>query len=196
MLNKIQDFFKRKILRDPQARWNHQYAKGVWEGLKNPIEFERQKVCKSFFEKHKPNGNLLEIGCGEGMLIEYIFEGKGYGQYLGIDVSDLAILNCQKLKNEHTNFIVADMDNLVLSQKYDVILFNESINYSANIPRLLANCVQNILAKDGVFIMSLHQYKHSSQHWKEIHESLQTIDNQQVTNDRSSWDIEVLIPKQ
>ena len=152
-------------------------------------------MCKSFFEKHKPQGSLLEIGCGEGMLIEYIFECKGYGQYLGIDVSDLAIQNCQKLKNEHTNFIVADMDNLVLAQKFDVILFNESINYSANIPRLLANCSQNILAQDGVFIMSLHQYKHSPQHWKEIHESLQTIDNQQVTKERSTWDIEVLKPK-
>jgi SAM-dependent methyltransferase len=195
MLNKIQDFFKRKILRDPQARWNHQYAKGVWDSLKNPIEFERQKVCKSFFDTHKPNGSLLEIGCGEGMLIEYIFEGKGYGQYLGIDVSDLVIKNCQKLANERTKFIVADMDNLVLPQKYDVIMFNETIYYASNITQVLTNCIQNILTNNGIFVISIHQHKNSSEHWKEIHESLQTIDNQQVTNERSTWVIEVLKPK-
>ena len=196
MINSIISFLKRKILRDPRGRWNYQYAKGQWEGLKDPIEFERQEVCKLFFEKYKSGGSVVEIGCGEGMFVEFILQQQGYSDYCGVDVSDLAIQNAQKLADNKTKFIIADMDNLDLGKRYDVILYNESINYSKNIERVLKNNIQNLLNPNGIFIISVHNYKHSDEHWSDIHKVLKTIDKKTVKNARSEWNIEVLTPPQ
>ena len=52
MFNTIIDFFKRKVIRDQKARWNHQYAQGQWEGLKDAKELERQEIIKEYFLSH------------------------------------------------------------------------------------------------------------------------------------------------
>ena len=44
----ISDLIRRKIVRDQRSRWNHQYARGQWEGLKGDVELERQEVVKEF----------------------------------------------------------------------------------------------------------------------------------------------------
>lgn len=194
MFEKITSFVRRKILRDPQARWNHQYAKGQWDGLRDAREFERQRACRNLFLKYKKGGSLVEFGCGEGILIEHIFQNADYNRYLGLDISDLAIQKAQGLANEKTGFFIANMDTDVISEKFDVIFFNESINYSVNIPRLLENCLKNTLGTEGYFLISVHQFKHADNIWQQILTRLKVVEEIEVQNGRSLWKIKVLQP--
>lgn len=192
MFTSIINFFKRKVLRDQKARWNHQYALGKWEGLKDQPELERQNIIKDYFIRYKGEGSMLEFGCGYGVLPDIIFEKQHYSHYKGVDVSDYIIDQIQKLADNRHIFEVGDMENYHFTEKYDVIVFNEVINYAKNIPQLLSNCRKNGLKENGIFIISVHDYKRSDEHWRDIHASLTVLETKRVDNGNNRWQIEVL----
>ena len=43
-MNSIISFIKRKIFRDTRERWNHNFKKGRWNGLRDPEEQRRLAV--------------------------------------------------------------------------------------------------------------------------------------------------------
>lgn len=192
MLKFIKDFVQRKIVRDQRARWNYQYAKGQWEGLKNSPELVRQEIIKSFFLKHKGKGSLIEFGCGYGVLPHTIFERQHYSHYRGVDVSDFIIQHIQNLSDERHVFEVGDMEKYHFTEKYDVIVFNEVINYAADIPKMIAHYKEHGLKKDGIFIISVHTFKRSDAIWKDIHSVLSALESDFIDNKSNSWKIEVL----
>ena len=133
MLDTIISWVKRKILRDSRERWNYQYAKGQWDGLKDGYERERQEMVKAFFIKYANGGSLLEIGAGDGILPELVFQKQHYSTYLGVDVADEVMAKAnQRLGDDHHSFVFGDMDDWQIKEKFDVILFNECINYAKN----------------------------------------------------------------
>ena len=188
----ISDFIRRKIVRDQRARWNHQYARGQWEGLKDDVELERQEVVKEFFIKYKGTGNLLEFGCGYGVLPDVIFKRQHYSHYLGIDVSDFIINHTQKLSDSKHRFEVGDIDSFDYKEKYDVVLYNEVINYSKDISLMLNNAYKNGMKAGGIFIISVHEFKRSHQIWENIHKTLDVLESRTIVNSRSRWQVEVL----
>jgi SAM-dependent methyltransferase len=192
MFDKIVNFIHRKLFRSRTARWNHQYAQGQWEGLKDEAELERQQVIKFFFDAFKPNSNLLEFGCGFGVLPAAVFEKKDYAKYLGVDVSDFVIAKTQHLVDQRTFFEVGDMENYVFKEKWDAIVFNECIYYAKDVPKLIAHCVQNGLKKDGILIVSSHEFKRSPEIWRDLLQQLSILDEKIVENERSRWRIAVL----
>jgi SAM-dependent methyltransferase len=192
LLKTIQDFIDRKIVRSQKARWNHQYAQGKWDGLKDAPELERQNIIKEYFLNYKGEGNMIEFGCGFGVLPDVIFKKQHYSNYLGVDVSDFVIEKIQNLADSRHIFEVGDMENYTFKEKYDVIVFNEVINYAQNIPKLLADCRQNGLKDGGIFIISVHDYKRSIEHWKDIHSTLQVLESRRVDNGNNRWQVEVL----
>ena len=193
MLNTIIDFFKRKVMRDQKARWNHQYARGQWEGLKDAKELERQEIIKEYFLKYKgEGGSMIEFGCGFGVLPDVIFKKQHYSNYVGVDVSDFIIEKIQTLADDRHIFEIGDMENYHFKQKYDVICFNECINYSKDVPKLLADCRQNGMTKDAIFIISVHEFKRSPEIWKDIHDNLTVLESRMVINPTNRWQVEVL----
>lgn len=193
MFKRLSIFFKTKILRNSQARWDRQYQVGVWEGLKDELEMDRQQACRSFINLYKPQSSILEVGCGEGIFIKNIIKKDEYSQYLGLDVSEFIIQKTAlELSDSKTKFSQEDMDNFQLKQPFDVIFFNESLNYAKNIAATLHYCKTYLSKPDAIFIISLHQHKHSAEHWAEIHKCLKTFDSKCVKNSRAEWYIEVL----
>jgi len=65
-------------------------------------------------------GSILDLGCGTGEPIAKFFIEKGY-QVTGIDGSEKMIALC-KQRFPKQRWIVADMRNIALSEKFDVIL--------------------------------------------------------------------------
>ena len=196
MFNTIIDFFQRKVTRDQRARWNHQYARGQWEGLKDENELERQDLIKDYFLKNqKEGGSMLEFGCGFGVLPDVIFKKQHYSHYVGVDVSDFIIEKIQTLADDRHVFEVGDMENYHFKQKYDVICFNECINYSKNIPKLLDDCFKNGLKPNGIFIISVHEFKRSPEIWRDIHAYLEVLESRNVVKPNHLWQVEVLVKK-
>lgn len=192
MIANLIDFVKRKVIKDQKARWNHQYAKGQWEGLKDEVELERQEIVKEFYLKYKGNGNVIEFGCGYGVLPEIIFKKQHYNTYLGVDISDFMIQKIQYLADNRHLFEVGDINNYVFKQSYDAIIYNEVINFGKDLPTLLTQAQNTGLKDDGIFIISVHHFKRSPQIWKDIHDTLEVLDSRTIVNSRSRWQIEVL----
>ena len=192
MFKLIKDFVQRKIVRDQRARWNHQYARGQWEGLKDTAELERQEVVKDYFVKYKGEGSIIEFGCGYGVLPDAIFKRKHYTHYMGVDVSDYIIQHIQNLADARHIFEVGDMEKYDFKEKYDVVIFNEVINYAQDIPKLIADCRQNGLKEGGIFIISVHKFKRSDAIWKDIHGTMTVLETKYLDNGNNSWQVEVL----
>ena len=193
MFKSLSIFIKTKILRNSQARWDRQYQVGIWEGLKDELEMDRQQACRSLINQYKPHSSILEVGCGEGIFIKNIIKKDEYSQYLGLDVSEFVIQKTAlELSDSKTKFSQEDMDNFRLKERFDVIFFNESLNYAKNIVATLDYCKTYLSKTDAIFIISLHKHKQSPEHWAEVHKCLKTIDSKSVKNERAEWYIEVL----
>lgn len=189
-VQKISSFIKRKILRINSERWNHQYAKGTWEGLKSESEHERFMATVQLLAKWKPNGDILEIGCGEAILQQKL-EGVPYSSLTGVDLSDVAIARAQVFATTLTRYVVADMEAYQPDNQHDVIVFTESLYYS-NHPIALLKRYQNYLKPDGLFIISMYNNKHIPPIWQAVESNFQVLDSIRTTNQQGSWDCKVL----
>jgi SAM-dependent methyltransferase len=193
MIKLIVDFYNRKVVRSQKARWNYQYAKGKWDGLKNERELERQGFIKDYFLNYgNKSGSLIEFGCGFGVLPDVIFQKKHYSHYVGVDISDYIIQKIQPLADAHHVFEVGDFENYYFKEKYDYIVFNECINYSEDIPKLLKDCHDLGLKEGGLFIISVHQFKRSPEIWAAIHDCLTVLETKTIVKNKNTWQVEVL----
>ena len=71
---------------------------------------------------------ILDVGCGEGPLLEPLRQ-LGVGRYLGIDVAETVIERAQKLADRNTRFLAADAESYTTDERFDAIVFNESLYY-------------------------------------------------------------------
>ncbi len=190
MFEQFISFFKRKILRDNQVRWNYKYAKGDWEGLKNPALNNRLLPAIHYIKSLKPQADILEIGCGEGVF-QQMLGVDNYQSFEGTDISDWAINQAQAFANAQTVFIAADMEiYLPQKPKYDVIVITDSVYYSAK-PLQLLKRYQSYLQPDGIFIITMNAYKHSDKVWQKIEEHYRPRYQEVVANTFGKWTCKV-----
>ena len=195
MLDTIISWVKRKILRDSRERWNYQYAKGQWDGLKDGYERERQEMVKAFFIKYANGGSLLEIGAGDGILPELVFQKQHYSTYLGVDVADEVMAKANhRLGDDRHRFLFGDMNNWQIKEKFDVILLNECINYAKNFDKTWTETLKS-LNSGGVFIVSMHEHKRSPQIWAAFDCHFTILEEKLVQNEFSKWMVKVGKPK-
>jgi 2-polyprenyl-3-methyl-5-hydroxy-6-metoxy-1,4-benzoquinol methylase len=107
------------------------------------------KIAKRFIQQ----GSVLDIGCGEGKLLEYISEGF---PYLGLDID----VNCiQKAATiwKHRNDVkfrtISLNEDLRLNQKFDNILLLAVIEHLVN-PEKSLTILKNYLKEDGRIIIT------------------------------------------
>ncbi|MES2516753.1 MAG: methyltransferase domain-containing protein [Bacteroidota bacterium] len=186
MLNQILSFFQRKILRNNQVRWNYKYARGDWEGLKNPTLNNRLIPASDFLQSLKPNAIILEIGCGEGVF-QQILKDESYQFFEGTDISDWAINHALKYENEKTVFFAGDMETyLPQKEQYDAIVITDSIYYSKKPLNLLVR-YEKYLKEDGIFIITMNDYKHSNEVWTTIEKRYLPSAQRTETNEFGTW---------
>ena len=183
-------WFRREILRRRADRWDHQYASGRWEGLKAPLEQARLDACVALLRRHAAGGHLLEIGCGEGLLWQRLAPDD-YQQFVGVDISAVAIQRATRLAGNRATFLVADMQRLELDEKFDAVIFTESIYYVSRCDELLRRYVR-FLRENGVFVISVFHNRGSTGVWAEIHVAAAPIERVTTTNAAGTWDCEVL----
>ncbi len=186
MLTTIISFFRRKILRNNQDRWNYKYAKGDWEGLKNPELNNRLLPAIESLKTLKPNAEILEIGCGEGVF-QQMLGNENYQYFEGTDISDWAIQQAQQFVDNKTFFWAGDMEVYQpRKEKYDAVVITDSIYYSKN-PLQLLQRYQNYLKSDGIFIITMNTYKHSERVWREIEMGYRSDNQRTESNQFGTW---------
>lgn len=133
---------------------------------------------------------MLEIGCGEALLQRRLAPSD-YQRFVGVDISEVAINRAQAFAENRVRYLVADMQKLELDEKFDAVVFSESINYVPRRHDLLRNYAR-FLNEGGVFIISIYRNKSTAAIWTEIHSVAAAIDHAVTTNESGVWDCEVL----
>jgi len=139
--------------------WEKQYSGPKWL-FRDHTSGDRLYL---HLEKHARHGNILDLGCGSGNTAAELAD-SAYESYVGVDISETALEKARNRSREcgrenKNQFIRADFLTWkpVFSQKFDVILFRESMYFVPvqKIRDFLLHYAQ-YLREDGVFIVGLY----------------------------------------
>lgn len=136
------------------SEWDSEWKSGSWSYLANtPIELSRLAVIGNvFIPSYAPTAeaSILDIGCGEGLLLEYLNNTYKPG-YVGMDISKEAIAKALTRRPDN-KFIVSSVSDHLPTRNYDVIVFSEVLNY-VDYESVLRNYELSLSAK-GIVIIS------------------------------------------
>lgn len=144
--------------------WNEEFSSGRWDCLdNNPAERARHAIIGMYCCRYFPNGSVLDVGCGEGTLVDFLRD-KQKDKYLGIDISSEAI-KIAKRKRKGLAFQCISAEMFESNKKFDVIVFNEVLYYMDDIEILRK--YSGFFKDKGLCILSLYSMK-SERHDKAI----------------------------
>ena len=106
--------------------------------------------------------DILEIGCGTGVLTNKIVELIGFKNYHATDI----VLECKNyIENisKKIYFFQSDVENYVFDKKYDLIISNATFQWIDNLPEFISK-LKHQLKPNGVLIFSTF----GEQNFKEI----------------------------
>jgi len=133
---------------------------------------------------------IVDVGCGTGILFSRL-DSNTYTKYVGIDISRQAINQFDKIKNDKTKLLQSDLESFRSNEKFDIIIFCESLSYSKN-PQKILNKYAKYLSKKGKIIISIFEEDRTVKFWEYIPRNFQLIDATKLQNNNdSSWRIKL-----
>ena len=180
---------RKELTPTPAAVWNQEFGAGKWDFLGSAAEMPRYAVIAGYFGALPENPAVLDVGCGAGLLQPWL-KRIGYARYLGIDLSETAIVRAQAQADAQTRFEAADAESFVLPETFDVIILNEMLYYMADPVGMLRRYAAH-LRRDGVFILSLWDCRESVRAWNASRKVLAVLDEARVAHAHLSWRIRV-----
>lgn len=180
-----------------QALLDAQYRRGEWDYLDSLEELSRFSVVAGYCHFLAPRGRILEVGCGAGTLQGRLDPAK-YSQYVGIDISAQAVARARSRENVQTTFVAADAATYVPTLSFDVIVFNESLEYFAD-PTALIGRYDGFLAANGRHIVSMFvglETARALRIWRRLDRRYRIEAQTRVANGEGyAWIIKVLVPR-
>src|ERR1041385_607075 len=151
--------------RTAQARWDERWADPVFYGEYRVDELAHYSVLAGYAKELKPGGAVLDVGCGDGILRTHLHPGS-FARYVGIDFPN-AIERAGKRTAERPSFVAADMRAFTTTDRFDVIVFNESLYYVDD-PIGELRRYQQFMTGGAVFLVSMHRKAKSEDIWRRI----------------------------
>jgi 2-polyprenyl-3-methyl-5-hydroxy-6-metoxy-1,4-benzoquinol methylase len=136
--------------------WDKEFSSGKW----NFIDDTAGDCVYQHLEKWARNGRVLDLGCGPGNTACEMAENC-YSTYIGVDISQEALDKATRRteasgRSQKNTFVCSDFLGFKPAQKFDVILFRESMYHipMGKIKPILDKYSQ-WLQPDGVFIVRM-----------------------------------------
>lgn len=107
----------------------------------------------------KDGDKILDVGCGTGVLVDFIREVNKLGEIYEVDCSQ-KMLNMSRAKNyndSHIMYLKLDIENGISDEKFDIIILYNSLAYLKNKIETLECLARNNLNKGGRIVI-FHNY--------------------------------------
>jgi SAM-dependent methyltransferase len=113
------------------------------------IFYQVQKIIKKHHGKNTIP-NILDVGCANGNLINFLEKEFPNSTFTGIDVSQKLISKCKK--TDHKIFITSDYKKFSKLKKYDVVIGIGLSGYVSNLITLIQDLLK-FVKKDGFLLV-------------------------------------------
>jgi 2-polyprenyl-3-methyl-5-hydroxy-6-metoxy-1,4-benzoquinol methylase len=140
---------------NPIGDWDDTFRRGQWAHLAGKAEIPHYALIAGYAHKLIGSGRVLDAGCGEGVLIDYLDLGRL--DYVGFDISETAISRA-RLRSPKARLLVTSVDEFQTDRApgYDAIIFNEVLP-AVQDPLGVLDRFLDILNPNGIAIISLYQ---------------------------------------
>ena len=135
--------------------WDSEYASDKWDFADHTMG----DCVYAHLEKHARNGSILDLGCGTNTGNE--LADQCYRRYVGTDISEVCLNKARRRSKEigragKNEFVFGDFLTYVPAEKFDVILFRESM-YHVPMNRIKETLdrYSKYLTDRGVFVVRL-----------------------------------------
>ena len=198
-------FIYKMIMPNPQRRvigdhpaskdaWDSDYSRGKWNFIGSIEELSHYSVLIGYASYIKHDAKILDVGCGSGVLFKR-FRPYGYSRYFGIDISEVAIKSLSHFEDMNTSFIMSDGENFETEERFDIIIFNETLYYFSH-PDLIIKKFASYLEKGGLFLISCYTSSNRSMAIARlIRRQMKIISETRTTQGRRSWVCMVADPR-
>lgn len=82
-------------------KWDKEYSQGKWDYLTSLSESGRNAIIGMYCNYFHSGAEILDVGCGVGSITKYI----KFKNYLGIDISKVALKKAKSKKVKNCKFI-------------------------------------------------------------------------------------------
>jgi len=130
--------------------FDRQCGKEYWDHL----DKTHSATIANVVERYAKKGRILDLGCGTGSIASHL-NLDSFESYLGVDVSPTGITMAQKRKSEKINFEIGDLQHYKCKEKYDLIVFEESLYYVPFFRQRLLRRYAQYLWPGGLFVVTI-----------------------------------------
>lgn len=135
-----------------------------WGFLRKLDAVPQRSVIAGYIQHLVANGDVLDVGCGEGLILNHL--GTGI-RYTGVDLSAGAIGRAQADFGSRAIFHVGDATTYTPEGQFDAIVFNESIYYMPE-PAAVVRRYEQFLRPGGHLIVSMYDAPTTFRTWAAI----------------------------
>ncbi len=129
-------------------QWDDRYAGSYGKLMERGCEQTRYRTIGEIVSALPVRSSLLDVGCGIATMVDYL----PALDYTGVDVSQKA-LSVARSRHSGT-FVCSAAEDFHTEEKFDVILFNESLYYFEN-PMEQLTRYRGFLSEGGSIIVSI-----------------------------------------
>ena len=174
------------------AAWDSEYRVGDWDYLGSIGSIAGQTSILGYCQFLAPQ-TILDVGCGAGALASKL-KILPYRSFLGIDISPEAIAQAERIRDARTDFAIAEADAFHTDRTFDVIIFNQCLNYLPDPAATLA-AYARLLAPNGRIIVSLFDTSRTRMIWKLLEREMRIEDWMRYGQSDGQGTTKVLLPK-
>jgi SAM-dependent methyltransferase len=176
----------------PAAQWDAEYSDGKWRKLDSAAQLGHYALISGYVKHFFPAApSIVDVGCGHGRLFQLLRQ-SGYRRYVGLDLSAEAIEEARSTACENARFEVTDFASWSSSERFDVIIFNESIYYATDPLQQLARYA-GLLTKDGLIVLSIVQSAMNAGIARRIRRQFEVLHSSIVRNECGErWEVSVV----
>lgn len=138
---------------DKKDFYNKTWTK--WTNITNgPSARHRIRLITKLIKKHNLHGKILDVGCGEGTLLES-FNSK-INELYGMDISTIALNKVSSVAKDNITFLTGDISkkDSLPSIKFDVLICSEVLEHIENDAIAIEN-LNELLNPSGHLIITL-----------------------------------------